>query len=65
MNEAAKESPPRASIEKSKVEWHRQQAQLPIKEKIRILLELQRQDLELLRRHRALKDYERAWDIEP
>jgi hypothetical protein len=50
---------------RSKAEWHRAQAQLPIKEKVRILLELQKQDLELLRRHRSLKYYEKPWNIEP
>ena len=48
-----------------KREWHRAQAQLPIKEKMRILLELQKQDLPLIARRRALKWYEKPWDIEP
>ena len=49
----------------AKAEWHRAQAQLPLKEKVRILLEMQKQDLPLIARHRALKWYEKPWDIEP
>jgi hypothetical protein len=49
----------------AKAEWHRQQAQLPIVEKVRILLELQKQDYELLKRHRKLEWWEKPWDIEP
>lgn len=49
----------------SKERWHRLQASLPIREKVRILLELQRQDLPLIRRHRALKPWEEPWPIEP
>lgn len=49
----------------AKGRWHREQAQLPLKEKVRILLELQRQDLPLIRRHRPLKPWERPWPIEP
>jgi hypothetical protein len=49
----------------AKAEWHRQQAQKPIKEKVRILLELQRQDLPLIRRHRQLEWWERPWPISP
>jgi hypothetical protein len=49
----------------SKKAWHRQQAQLPLKEKVRILLELQRQDYELIKRHRQLEVWERPWEIEP
>lgn len=49
----------------AKKRWHREQAQLPLKEKVRILLELQRQDLPLIKRRRALKPWERPWRIEP
>jgi hypothetical protein len=49
----------------AKQAWHRLQARLPLREKVRILLELQRQDLPLLQRHRALKSWERPWEIEP
>ncbi len=49
----------------AKADWHRAQAQLPIQEKVRILLEMQKQDLPLLARLRPLKYYEKPWDIEP
>lgn len=48
-----------------KKEWHKQQAQLPIKEKMRILLQMQKQTLPLLARQRPLKWWEKPWDIEP
>jgi hypothetical protein len=48
-----------------KREWHRRQAALPLQEKFRILLELQRQDLPLIERRRPLKPWERPWSIEP
>jgi hypothetical protein len=50
---------------RAKAEWHRRQAAKPIREKVRILLELQRQDLPLLTHHRPLKRWERPWPIEP
>jgi hypothetical protein len=49
----------------AKKEWHFQQAQLPIKEKMRIMLQMQRDALPLIARHRALKPHEKPWDIEP
>ena len=55
----------RQHLEISKRDWHRRQAQLPIREKVRILLELQQQDLALLRQHRPLKPHERTWQVEP
>jgi len=39
----------------SKEAWHRDQASLPIREKVRILLELQR----------PLRAWEKPWPIEP
>ena len=45
--------------------WHRAQAAAPLKEKVRILLELQRQDLPLLAKRRPLRPWERPWDITP
>ena len=54
-----------ASLFRAKAEWHRKQARKPIKEKVRILLELQRQDLPLVQRHRQLEWWERPWKIDP
>ncbi len=49
----------------SKEVWHRAQAALPIREKVRILLELQRQDLSLLSKQRPLRAWEKPWPVEP
>ena len=49
----------------SKAAWHRAQAALPIRTKVRILLELQRQDLPLIRRQRPLRTWEKPWPVEP
>jgi len=54
-----------ATIFRAKTDWHRRQARLPLKEKVRILLELQRQDYPLLKRHRPLEWWEKPWTIEP
>lgn len=56
---------PNEAAYRAKASWHRTQAQLPLREKVRILLELQRRDLELLKRHRPLESWERPWEIEP
>ncbi len=48
-----------------KVAWHKQQAQLPVKEKIHLLLEMQRQLYPIIRQCRPLREWERPWDIEP
>lgn len=45
--------------------WHNVQAAAPLREKVRILLELQRQDLPLIARQRPLRPWERPWDIVP
>jgi hypothetical protein len=63
MNDQARRLPP--ELIRSKAAWHRAQAALPIREKVRILLELQQQDLPLLRRHRPLRSWERPWPIKP
>jgi tRNA(Ile)-lysidine synthase TilS/MesJ len=49
----------------AKKEWHKEQAKLPIKEKMRQLLELQKHDLPLLAKQRELKWWEKPWNIEP
>jgi len=38
---------------------------LPLPEKVRQLLELQRLQFPLLKKRRALRPWERPWDIEP
>jgi hypothetical protein len=54
----------RAMFERQRT-WHEQQARLPLREKVRILLLLQRQELPLLKRLRRLEAWERPWEIEP
>jgi hypothetical protein len=54
-----------SSIGESKAAWHRAQAALPLREKVRILLELQKQDLPLIAKQRPLLSWERPWPIEP
>ena len=49
----------------AKADWHRRQARLPMREKVRILLALQQQDLPLISRHRPLHWWERPWEVEP
>jgi hypothetical protein len=45
--------------------WHQRQARLPLREKVRILLELQRQEYPLLKKRRSLEWWERPWEVEP
>ncbi len=61
----SRETVTRQAIYDAKKVWHRNQARLPLKDKVRILLQLQRQDYVLLQRHRRLKSWERPWEIEP
>ena len=58
-------SPDRGTIFDGKRAWHREQAKLPLKEKFRILIALQRQDLPLIARRRPLRPWERPWDVTP
>jgi hypothetical protein len=52
-------------IVKAKREWHRRQALLPLREKVRILLTMQQQDYPLLKRRRKMESWEQPWNIEP
>jgi len=45
--------------------WHCKQAQLPIKEKVRILLQMQRDDYPILLKRGVLRSWEKPWNIEP
>ena len=54
-----------ARIFETKHAWHTGQARLPLKEKVRILLELQRIEYPFRQRRGTLRDWERPWDIEP
>ena len=61
------DDPPEAAADllERKRAWHRAQAAAPLQEKVRILLELQRQDLPLIARQRPLRPWERPWDVTP
>ena len=54
-----------ATLFERKRAWHRSQDAAPLREKVRILLELQRQDLPLIARQRPLRPWERPWDVTP
>jgi len=49
----------------AKKAWHQKQAQLPIKEKVRIMLKMQRDDYPILLRRGVLRSWEKPWDTEP
>lgn len=49
----------------AKRRWHEEQARLPLREKFRILLELQRQDYPILTARGGLESWQRPWSIEP
>jgi hypothetical protein len=55
----------RERIHQSKRAWHQAQAKLPFQEKMRILLEMQRNYLPIIESRRPLKWWEKPWDIEP
>jgi hypothetical protein len=52
-------------LREAKASLHRQRTLLPLKEKVAMVLELQRIYLPLLQRSRSLARWERPWDIEP
>ena len=54
-----------AELFERKRAWHRAQAEAPLREKVRILLELQRQDLPLIASRRPLRPWERPWNVTP
>jgi len=49
----------------AKREWHKRQAQLPLKEKVRILLQMQKDDYPILKARGVLRSWEKPWNIEP
>ena len=54
-----------AAQRRGKEQWRRQQSQLPFREKIRLLLELQTKLYPILQQRRPLRSWEHPWDIEP
>ena len=56
---------PRERAFAEKRRWHAEQAALPLREKFRILLELQRQDYPILAARGALEPWQKPWQVEP
>jgi hypothetical protein len=54
-----------AKLRQGKDELRRDREVLPLPEKIRQVIELQRLQYPLLARQRTLKSWERPWEIEP
>jgi hypothetical protein len=54
-----------ARQQQGKAELRREREQLPLREKVRQVLELQRFVYPLLSRRRTLEPWERPWEIEP
>jgi len=52
-------------LREGKVALHERHSNLPLPEKVRLVIELQRIVLPLIARQRPLRSWERAWDIEP
>jgi hypothetical protein len=52
-------------LRQGKAELHARRARMSLKEKVAMVLELQRIYLPLLERHRPLASWERPWDVEP
>jgi hypothetical protein len=53
------------ALRSGKAALHREHARLPLPEKVRLVMELQRIVLPLIARQRALHPWERPWEIEP
>jgi hypothetical protein len=52
-------------LRQAKAELHTRQRQMSLKEKVAMVLELQRIYLPLLERRRPLAPWEHPWDVEP
>jgi len=50
---------------RAKARWRREMAARPLREKIGLLLEMQRRLHPILRQRRAMQWWEQPWDIEP
>ena len=52
-------------LREGKARLHERHARLPLREKVRLVMELQRIVLPLIARRRPLRSWERPWQIEP
>jgi hypothetical protein len=53
------------ALRRGKARHHDEQRRLPLRDKVRIVLELQRICLPLIARQRPLQPWERPWAVEP
>jgi len=53
------------SLREAKAELHRERERLDLRQKVRLVIELQRMYLPLLQRRRPLRHWERPWQVEP
>ena len=68
MTEPSIKSPVEQEAERifaEKLVWHKTQSTLALKEKVRILLKMQKDDYPILKKRGVLKSWEKPWDIEP
>ncbi len=49
----------------SKREWHRQQARLPLREKVAILLKMQKDYYPILQSRGKLQPWQKPWNVRP
>ena len=54
-----------ATLRRAKAQRHEEQCRLPLRDKVRIVLELQRICLPLIARQRPLRPWERPWTVAP
>lgn len=54
-----------SALRQAKAEFHEAQRELPLREKVRLVIELQRMCLPLIARQRPLRPWERPWEVEP
>jgi hypothetical protein len=52
-------------LRQGKAALHARRTQMSLKEKVAMVIELQRIDFPLLKRRRPVASWERPWDIEP
>jgi len=54
-----------SKLRQAKADLHSRRTLMSLKEKVAIVLELQRIYLPMLKRHRPLAPWEHPWDVEP
>jgi hypothetical protein len=54
-----------AALHRAKAELHRRQADLSLRDKVRMVIALQRICLPLMARQRVQRPWEKPWEVEP